>query len=346
MPSRNALPAAAVAVTALLAPPFAAAQAAPSAATPQAVPVAECEVVARVNTEVILACELEWQVRLMFQQRFGDSADTALESPLFASAREQLMQNLVLGQLEIALLYADFRSNAPHADFDAIHRQLQTPFDEREVPRLMEVVGVEERDALESRLLELGTSLGERRQDFFRTMIARSWLTESITFDEEISHQQMLDYYRENPEEFDQPKSARWEELMVRFDRHPSKEAAWAALAQLGNTAAGVGAAPGEPAFAELAPGRSHGFTAEEGGAHDWTAPGTLASEQLEESLFNLPVGEMSPILEGPLGFHIVRVLERREAGPQPFSEVQADIRKKLRDERFNAAVSAILETL
>ena len=46
----------------------------------------------------------------------------------------------------------------------------------------------------------------------------------------------------------------------------------------------------------------------------------------------------MSPILDSGTGFHIVRVLERKEAGCRPFSEVQNDIRDKLKDERMAVA--------
>ena len=74
----------------------------------EAEPLRECEVIARANSEVILACELEWQVRLMFQQRFGPDAAKVTESPLFAAAREELLKQLTISRLEIALLYADF----------------------------------------------------------------------------------------------------------------------------------------------------------------------------------------------------------------------------------------------
>ncbi|MEN0111184.1 MAG: hypothetical protein AAF805_10735, partial [Planctomycetota bacterium] len=41
-----------------------------------------------------------------------------------------------------------------------------------------------------------------------------------------------------------------------------------------------------------------------------------------------------------------VRVLERRDAGPTAFRDVQADIRKALNDERFGDAVNAKLTKL
>ncbi|MEN0112018.1 MAG: peptidylprolyl isomerase, partial [Planctomycetota bacterium] len=327
--------------------PIPAAVAPDDASSGEAKPLSDCEVIARVNSEVILACELEWQVRLMIEQRLGPSAKALVDSPMFSGMRDEAMKNLVISQIEVALLYSDFRSNAPMADLAGIQESLQPMFQETEVPRLMKVVGVEDRAALEAKLLELGTSLGERRAEFFRTMIARSWLTQSIKYDKEITHEQMLKHYRERLDDYAQPDRARWEELMVKFDRFGSKREAYAELARLGNRAHAAASRAGAaaPAFAELA-AESDGFTADEGGAYDWTDRGTLAAEAVDNALFTLPPGQMSGILEGPLGFHIVRVLERRDAGPTAFRDVQADIRKALNDERFGDAVNAKLTKL
>ena len=48
-----------------------------------------------------------------------------------------------------------------------------------------------------------------------------------------------------------------------------------------------------------------------------------------------LPIGSLSPILESETGLHIIRVVERRQAGRTPFLDVQNEIRKKMMDERF-----------
>ena len=66
----------------------------------------------------------------------------------------------------------------------------------------------------------------------------------------------------------------------------------------------------------------------------------------IDEALFTLQVGQMSPILDSDDGFHIVRVLERKEAGRKPFTEVQPDIRDKLKDERFQAGIGKYLAKL
>lgn len=320
-----------------------------AAAIAGAQPLSECEVIARVNSEVILACELEWQVRLLIEQKLGpDVAPAIMNSPVMQDTREEILKNLTLSRIEMALLYADFRSKAPQADLGAIQKQLEGPFEETEVPRLMESVGVETRAELEEKLHSLGTSLPERRDEFVRTMIARQWLQNSVKINREVTHEQLVEFYHEHEADYAQPERVRWEELMVRFDKHPSKSEAYAALARLGNAAyAAVTTAPaGEPAFATLAPQQSDGFTAADGGGYDWTSQGSLASMAIDQALFELPVGQMSPILEGPMGFHIVRVLERREAGPTPFRDVQAQIREDLYDDRFGKAINAKMTEL
>jgi parvulin-like peptidyl-prolyl isomerase len=54
----------------------------------------------------------------------------------------------------------------------------------------------------------------------------------------------------------------------------------------------------------------------------------------------------MSPILESTDGFHIVRVLERKEASRRPFTDVQIEIRETLKKQRFNEGVEKYLAKL
>jgi parvulin-like peptidyl-prolyl isomerase len=82
-----------------------------------------------------------------------------------------------------------------------------------------------------------------------------------------------------------------------------------------------------------VAKARSHGPTRFQGGLYESTTQGSLVSKLIDEAIFGLPVGSMSQILEDQQGFHIVRVIERVDAGCKPFIEAQTEIRQKLRDE-------------
>ena len=77
-----------------------------------------------------------------------------------------------------------------------------------------------------------------------------------------------------------------------------------------------------------------------------WTSKGSLVCEQLDQALFGLPPGRLSPIIEGANGFHIVRVIEREEAGVTPFLEAQVEIREKIRRRRTREQLQAYLDRL
>lgn len=303
-------------------------------ASPQ--PIDECQMLAKIDGQVILAGELLWRVNLRLEE-VGDR----VPPQHLPQVKQQLLQQMLMQTLDMRMIYADFRRKAPQADISQIQKSLNKPFEEKEVPRLMEEVGVKNRDELPDRLLQLGTSLRQRREGYYKTMIARSWINESLDFSREVNHQQLLDYYHEHAADYEYPTQAKWEELMVSFHRYPDRAAAYRAIANMGNQvfAKVRQSSPDAPAFAEVAKQESHGFTAGEGGQQDWTTQGALTAERIDEALFTLPVGEMSPILMSDSGFHIVRVLERKLAGRTPFTEVQKEIRKKILDDRFNEAI-------
>ena len=98
--------------------------------------------------------------------------------------------------------------------------------------------------------------------------------------------------------------------------------------------------------FADVAKARSQGLTADKGGQRDWTSKGALRSNVLDEAIFGLPVGTMSRILEDEDGFHIIRVIERKEAGAVPVKDAQVEIKNKLKEERSKKQTSAYLDKL
>lgn len=308
-------------------------------------PMAECEVIARVNGEVVTACEVMWHVNLMLEDKLD-----RIPSEELPKIRNALMKRELMGLLDTKILYGDFRRKAEGADLDAIHQNLAKPFEEKELDRLVKIFGVDDKAELPQRMADLGTSMRDQREDFFQKMIARSWINESLKVDRDVDRDQLLAAYRAKAASYDYPTQARWEELMLRFDRFGGdKAAAYAAMAQLGNEAYGAFTAQADqtkPAFEAIAKAKSHAYNAGDGGQNDWTTKGSLADERIDEALFTLPVGQMSPILESDRGFHIVRVIERKEAGRTPFTEVQGDIRREIIRKRSDLAFNKKLSEM
>ena len=53
------------------------------------------------------------------------------------------------------------------------------------------------------------------------------------------------------------------------------------------------------------------------------TTPGSYASKPINDALDALPIGQVSPVIKASDSFHIVKVENRRPAGPASFEEVK-----------------------
>ena len=187
---------------------------------------------------------------------------------------------------------------------------------------------------LERLLRENGTSLYTQQQAFMERALGQSIVGQKVNFHPEITHDQMLSYYREHLDESQVPTRAKWEQLTVLFARFKDKFEAGEAIASMGNQVVWGGTQ-----FWAVARKHSHERNAEKGGFHDWTALGDLKiSKELNNAVFTLPIGELSEIIQDDEGLHIIRVLEREEAHVVPFTEAQVDIKESLRMETLNKA--------
>lgn len=193
---------------------------------------------------------------------------------------------------------------------------------------------------LDAKLRETGSSLEKQRRAWGEYHIGRVGISQKINFNPEVTHQEMIDYYKEHAAEFAVKAKARFEILTVRFDRFPNKEAAWQAIAAMGNEV--FFGAP----FAAVAKKGSQEPNAAQGGQYDWTSRGSLASEVIDHAIFTLEVGKLSQILEDDKGFHIVRVIERTEDGQIPFVEAQKKIKEAIVNAKKEKEIRAYTSSL
>ena len=300
----------------------------------QAKPIEAAQILAKVDGQVVLASDLLWQVN----QMIADNLDRIPEDQI-ETVRTTLLEKQLYGLIDTKLLYADFVSTVPSENIPKIRESLSKAFEEHEVPRLTKMLKVDNRAALEAKLAEFDGSLKDIEQMFFERSIAGEWLRQKTPKPKEVTHEQMLNYYQEHLKDYEYDTKARWEEVMVRFKRFEAnteqdrREKAWRELADMGNEIWNTVAANPTlrgPVFSKVARERSHGFTAKDGGEHPWTVVGDLKCEAINDALRDLAVGQMSDPIVSSRGIHIIRVLERKEAGRTPFTEAQAKIRETL----------------
>jgi hypothetical protein len=297
-----------------------------------------CKVIARVDDQVVLACEVLWKVNLILEDGQRKLPPGSKVSPQeLELGRRQLMQKEVASMVDRKLLFNQFRRGVPPENMPKIEENLRQPFEEHELPGLMKQLNVDNQRDLEIELARLGSSLADVRRGFNERLMASEWIRSKVKVNEDVGPDEMIDYYRTHLADYDFPSKARWEELMVNKSRFKDAATAYAEIAQMGNSVWQIGTqkSVSGAAFADIAKAKSDGFTAKAGGVHDWTTKGALQCKAIDDGLFTLKIGQMSSIIDSGPSFHIIRVLERTDAGRKAFTDVQADIRDRLKEQRY-----------
>ena len=97
--------------------------------------------------------------------------------------------------------------------------------------------------------------------------------------------------------------------------------------------------------FTALAKRYSEDSYAEDGGLMDWVAQGELMPE-LDAALFSLKPGEVSAPIQTRLGFHLLKVEDRRSAGSLSVTEAHHSVYQQLYQQKFQQAFTRWLTQL
>jgi parvulin-like peptidyl-prolyl isomerase len=303
-------------------------------------PCAGAQIVAHVGADAILESEVAGRANQMVAQVVESYKEPVPPNQLEA-LRNQAFKQALQNHIQTRLIYLDAKKTIPDEAWKKVHEELVEQFETTELPRMTKQGKVATRIELDKKLRELGSSLEQEKRSFIETTLARKWISQQVKHDEEATLAQKLSYYRTHLREFTTPARVQYEEIMVRFNKYASKDEAYAAIARMGNQVA-----QGQAPFAAVAQAGSDGATAADGGRRPWTNRGSLACQAIDQELFTRQIGALSPILESPVGFHIVRVIQRENTVVKPFEEAQVDIEKKIKEERFGKQVKDYLAGL
>jgi parvulin-like peptidyl-prolyl isomerase len=193
---------------------------------------------------------------------------------------------------------------------------------------------------LDAALRRFGSTLEKEVRYYGEYKLGRSSVGKHINFKPEITHQEMLDYYREHAADYAVPAKARFEILTARYTNYPSAADAERAVGAMGNEVFF-----GTP-FAAVAKRSSQEPNAQVGGYYDWTSQGSLASKSIDEALFSLEIGKLSQIIKDDRGCHIVRVIERSPTGQVPFLEAQKKIKEAITVQKREADYKKFVQQL
>ncbi len=207
------------------------------------------------------------------------------------------------------------------------HMKTQTAkiFHQKWKPMQMERMKCQSDLEFEEKLAEAGKTLSSMMRDFAENTWAQEHVREKVSERPIVELSEMSDYFNDKIEDFKRPARVRFQMLTANFSKFPTRDAAFKAIADMGDQVL-LGGAP----FGAVAKRQSTGLGASDGGLFDWTTQGALKSKKIDAAIFEYELRRLSPIIEDTEGYHIVEVLEREQAYTQSFAQAQAEIRKIL----------------
>ena len=182
--------------------------------------------------------------------------------------------------------------------------------------------------ALKENLSQQGETIEDEKQKFRKQALINAVLHEHVYSKITVSPEEMLRYYDENRDEFKRGRVTRIVHILIPARTPESRDSARAAAGEC-HRRIREGAD-----VTEVARKHSKGPHANKGGIWETVKPGTLRPE-VDFYVFALAEGELSPIIETDMGYHIVKVLESRDPRVLTFEEAQEEIYKKIYEDKF-----------
>ena len=290
-----------------------------------------------VNKEVITTRDVDERAGAGIAEYMRTHRGEDLQSRVESALREAL-HSLIEDQLLLA------RSKKLMVDSDLMKRAIEDEVKKR-MQELVRRSGGELafRDLIKKQT-RLSTDKFRKkiRQDVMRSFILQKnqiVLPGNAAANVSVSPQEIREYYHRNQAEFRQEGQARFRQILLLFRRQGAPEkASGLALELLEKLKHGH-------AFDDLAKRYSDGPYADKGGSWGFTRKGALV-KKLDEALFALKPGEVSPPIETDRGIYIMQCVEIMPARKVPLEEAQSRIRRSILRAKLQARYRKLIERL
>lgn len=188
--------------------------------------------------------------------------------------------------------------------------------------------------------IDMDKEIQARIRGFVNYILSTEYIKREVYNKIEIDEKEVLRQFEENRLEYNTPEKINVSQIYLNATTYEEKIEARAKAEGLLERLKG-----GED-FATLAKEYTEDtFTRDAGGNMGYFSRGRLVPE-LEEPVFHLEKGEMSPVLESQGGIHIFKLIDRREGRLLEYDEARDRIVEKLKVDKQNRLYEALEERL
>lgn len=309
----------------------AAAQAQGQAPAPQVKPVPEQlpVTIARVNGEAIGKDE--------FERALGN-LEARAGQPVPAEKRSEVYRGLLDEMIAYKLLLQESKTlkvTIPESDIDSRVKQIQNNFPSEQ--------------AFTKALSEQHVTLQQLKDDQREQLLVAKVIDTEVNSRVNVTPKDVDDFYVKNPDKFKEPENVHAAHILIRVP--PQADAGAKAKARAEAEAIRKQIRGGAD-FAKLAREKSQDpGSAPNGGdlpafARAKDAPNQAMVPQFEETAFKLKPGEVSPVVETQFGFHIIKMVDHRQARTVPLEEARPQLTQILKEQQANDKTVAYINQL
>ncbi len=176
-----------------------------------------------------------------------------------------------------------------------------------------------------------GNSLESLKKDIRSQMMRMRLLRREIKSKVIVSDEEIGEYYNKNRQDYEGKEAVRLKQIFLAIPAKADKKTKAKIKEEAGQLRKRVLA--GE-SFELLAVKYSQGPGAAQGGDIGFIEKGTIIAA-VESVAFNLPMEQVSEVIESGIGFHIIKVVDKKGAGLKPIAAVREEIKTKIEDEKL-----------
>jgi peptidyl-prolyl cis-trans isomerase C len=180
----------------------------------------------------------------------------------------------------------------------------------------------------------------------FRAEIQRALAINQLLFKERqkitVTDKEGEKYYHSNLKLFKEPEQVKISQIWIKLTPKAEKSKKIQARKKIENAQKKL--AQGED-FGSVAKAYSEGPNAKRGGTMGYFRRGQMG-KQFENAAFALKVGEVSKIVETPLGYYLIKVTDKLPTRTIPYKEAKPMIERRLKREKGKTEVLNYIENL
>ncbi len=297
------------------------------AATPSNTPVIIESVVAEVNKTVLLRSELQPRIAPYAAQIAASTQDKAERDRRLSAAIDQALQDMIDEELIVQAA-----------------KKAQLSIDTKEVDAAIDDIKKQNNlddDALAQALVIQGYTTASYRKEISRQLLRLRAINYSVRPKVSIADTDVTARYNQMANQTNAASQIHLYHILLTTDGSTSQNE------QLEKNARDIAArAESGQQFSLLAKEFSQDqSTKDSGGDLGWVEPGTLAAEW-ETILFSLPKGKITSPIQGPQGFHIFYIADKKRTALPPLKDLEEKIKNELYREGMEKHTKLWLEEL